>query len=227
MNTLRGRLKDILGIDRWVDAAYPAVAVESTEEVVKLMSGFPGQVMIVGQGTNFAHEFTPTSDCVVLFTQSLDKLLEFSVSDQTVAVSSGVPVSAVNETLAEQDYNVPALWQLDKGSVGGRLATIGSRQSEANETGWTQSLLGVTIINSAGDVIKLGGKCIKDVAGYNLMHMYTGSRGSYGVIVEAIFRCRPGVPERMEDVAKIVATNLHDRKWKRVFDPAGRMLPGA
>jgi len=56
-------------------------------------------------------------------------------------------------------------------------------------------LIGITIVLADGTLVKAGGRVVKNVAGYDLMKVFTGSFGTLGAIVEATFTIRP-CPER-------------------------------
>ncbi|HHE46209.1 MAG TPA: hypothetical protein ENL08_00720, partial [Bacteroidetes bacterium] len=65
INELRLRLSSILGADRWVHGAFPAVAPITIEEVSKLLKGYSGSVMVVGSGSDFPDEFNPGRDTLI------------------------------------------------------------------------------------------------------------------------------------------------------------------
>jgi hypothetical protein len=89
-------------------------------------------------------------------------------------------------------------------------------------------LLGLDVVLPSGELLSMGGKCIKDVAGYDLKHIFTGSRGTVGVIVAATLRCKPIESIQWEDPEyQLPKTKKFDPNWKRILDPLGRMHAGA
>ncbi len=224
---LKERLKDLLGIDLWVDANFPAIAPTKETEVAKLLQGYPGEVMVIGQGTSFPQEFSPPTDALILLTTRLVEHFEYSAEDQVVEISAGWGLAESRQRLATVGMVVPAWERFENGTIGGRLAGISSRHSGGRD-GWTQSLLGITVAMPDGEQLGFGGRCIKDVAGYDLRHLFTGSRGNLGVILKAIFRCQPqsewksyGYPITLPKAAGRISPVL-----RKLLDPKGRMRSG-
>jgi len=224
---LRERLTDLIGADRWVNSSRPAIAPATEEEVVKVLQRYPGEIMVIGSGTNFTEDFNPMSDALILLTARLSSHFVHSISDQTVEISAGMPVIDVRRRLAAVGHLVPALERFQTGTIGGRLAATPSRP-DGHLDGWAQSLLGLTIASPDGEFLSLGGSCIKDVAGYDLRHLYTGSRGSTGVILRAVFRCWPVEAWTAMHIEPSTppAPGRSDPTWKKLLDPKGRMRPG-
>lgn len=224
---LRERLTDLLGADRWVSASHPLVAPASEQEFATLLQGYPLVVMVIGTGSSFGADFRPPGDCLIVMTSRLTQHFDHSVEDQTVEVSAGLPVMDVRRRLAAVGQVVPALERFEKGSIGGRIANTSSRPT-GGQDGWAQSLLGLKVCNPDGEVIQLGGRCIKDVCGYDLRHLYCGSRGGFGVIVEATFRCRSLETwnQLKGDPTPLPTLGRQDPKFRELLDPKHRMRPG-
>ncbi len=234
---LRGQLFEIMGVDRWVVADYPAIALTTVEEVIRLMKGYPGTVMVVGTGTNFPLDYTPPPDVLNVLTGRLTERFEHSIAGCTVEVSAGWTVKEVRERLKQAGYRVPALDRFIQGSIGGRLASVSSLAVVGRFDGWNHFLLGLDVVTPEGELIRMGGRNIKDVAGYNLRSLFTGSRGAIGIIVGATFRTIPleaNLPQFPTAETKdkgspepIFYTGAkYEPSLKRLFDPRGRMCPG-
>lgn len=225
---LRARIESILGADRWVtDVNYPAVAPRSGEEVSKLLKGHPGIIMVVGSGSSFSSDFRPGNDILILLTNLIRTEFSLSEADQTLDASVGWSISQVNSKLDEAGFIIPALLRFENGTVGGRLAEVSSCPTLDGVDGWIQALLALEVVLPSGEMIEFGSHCIKDVAGYDLKHFFTGSRGTVGVIIKAVFRCKPlDNNKKTAELIDHVATGGYDPRWKNVFDPFGRMQPG-
>ncbi len=226
-NELRLRLSSMIGADRWVVGDYPTVAPISYDETSRLLKGYSGSIMVVGSGSSFPDDFNPGKDTLILLTNLMKEEFNISEADQTLTVSSGWRISQVNEQLKEAGFCVPSLARFKEGTVGGRLAGVSSRPTIDGVEGWIQWLLGLAVVLPSGEIIELGGRCIKDVAGYDLKHFFTGSRGVAGVIIRAVFRCRTfGEEGPLEEYDYPAGAAEYDLRWRRVFDPFGRMKPG-
>ncbi|MDP8229092.1 MAG: FAD-binding oxidoreductase [Candidatus Electryoneaceae bacterium] len=221
----RGEINRIIGNDRWIDADHPTVAPHSSDEISLLLKGYSGLVQVVGSGSGFFANATLGSDLLMISTERLNRTLSVLTANQTVAVDAGWSIRDVNDRLRDAGLTVPALIRFDTGTIGGRLASVSSKPEPKRSDGWIQSLLGLDVVLPNGDSVELGGHCIKDVAGYDMRHLFTGSWGMFGVIVRAIFRCRPKIldePDHIED-RHYERDYIVDPEWRRFFDPLGRM----
>ena len=225
---LRLRLRSIIGADRWAPGTFPAVAPLNRDEISSLLKGYSDSIMVVGSGSSFADDFNPGDGTLILLTERVKGEFDISQGDQTIQVSAGWEIAEVNEKLADNSFIVPCLHRFDRGTIGGRLAGISSRPTIDMTEGWIHGLLGVEVVLPSGEIVMLGSHCIKDVAGYDLRHFFTGSRGTAGVIVKAIFRCRPRTKffEYHEPASDYQNPGSYDTQWMRVFDPFGRMKHG-
>src|SRR5215469_14295107 len=77
------------------------------------------------------------------------------------------------------------------GTVGGTLATAAAGPRRLRYGTPRDLVIGVTVIRADGTVAHSGGKVVKNVAGYDLGKLFTGSFGTLGLIVEAVFRLHP------------------------------------
>ncbi|MGE0479671.1 MAG: FAD-binding oxidoreductase [Phycisphaerae bacterium] len=122
-------------------------------------------------------------------TRSLDRLIEHAVADMTVTVQAGMTVAALQARLAEHGQELALdVPRPDRSTVGGAVAMnlSGSRRLACGAV--RDQLIGLRVVGAGGELIRGGGRVVKNVAGYDLCKLYTGSRGWLGVIVEATFR---------------------------------------
>lgn len=196
-------------------------APRNIEELSTLLKKYDGQVAVIGSGNELSLPDGFTG--LTISTSRLSGEPTVSIPNQTVIVEAGVAVQSVNELLRQHNLTVPALARFSRGTVGGRLASVSSRPAVGESDGWIQSLLGLDVVLPTGNIIKAGGECIKDVAGYDLRHMFTGCRGATGIIVRAIFRCRPlnSYPDSNKELEIKIGTV--DPLIRKLFDPTLRM----
>ncbi|WP_326820868.1 FAD-binding oxidoreductase [Streptosporangium sp. NBC_01756] len=199
---------------RWV--ALP----ETTDEVAALMrvsAGHDLAVTPVGGGTKL-HWGNPPERCDLLIdTCCLNQVLEHAAGDLVVRVQAGVTMDALAETLAAEGQQLSLDVPVDGATVGGTLATAVAGPRRFRYGTARDLLIGITVVLADGTTARSGGKVVKNVAGYDLGKLFTGSYGTLGVITEATFRLHP-VPD--------------DRRWITVAPPeagaAGRtgLMPG-
>jgi glycolate oxidase FAD binding subunit len=145
-----------------------------------------------GGGTKLGWANPPARADIVLSLARLNRILEHAWADLTVTVEAGCTVAALQAALAEhgQRLAVDALWP-DRATVGGILATNDSGALRLRYGGLRDLAIGVTLALADGTLASSGGKVVKNVAGYDLPKLATGSLGTLGVITQATFRLHP------------------------------------
>jgi glycolate oxidase FAD binding subunit len=132
---------------------------------------------------------------VVISTSKLDQVIEHCVGDLTVTVQAGVKYQDLQELLAKegQFLAIDPAYPADA-TIGGILATgsAGSLRHRYNNV--RDMCLGIEFVRSDGEVVKAGGRVVKNVAGYDLMKLLTSSYGTLGIASTITFRLYP-LPE--------------------------------
>lgn len=133
---------------------------------------------------------------VVLGTRRMDRILHYEAADLTISVEAGMEMDALASRLAEEDQWLP----LDppgagEGTVGALLATGTAGPLEAGFGRPRDHVLGGVLVTGDGRILRLGGRVVKNVAGFDLVRLAVGSRGALGVLTEATLRLFPR-PER-------------------------------
>jgi glycolate oxidase FAD binding subunit len=167
----------------------PAVARPATiSEAVELMRDRDLAVVFRGAGTTLRQGPPPTRCDLVIDTRSLDGLVEHAAGDLVVKVQAGHSMTDLQEVLAKAGQQLAVD---HAGTVGGAIAAAAAGPRRLLYGTVRDLLIGVTIIRADGVLARAGGKVVKNVAGYDLGKLFTGSRGTLGLIVEAAFRLHP------------------------------------
>ncbi len=150
-------------------------------------------VRIEGNGTKPWGQ--PGAGCGLrLRTAALDAIVEHNEGDFTAVLQPGVTLRELDEQLAGAGQMLaldPALGAGDGATVGGAIAA-GDTGPLRHRYGAPRDLvLGVSVALSDGSVAKAGGKVIKNVAGYDLAKLFSGSFGTLGLICEVAVRLHP------------------------------------
>lgn len=172
-------------------AAFPASA-EETAQVMKLAAAESLAVVPKGGGTALSLGNPPERADIILGTRRMDHIVDHAAADLTATVGAGITVQRLNEALAEQGQGVLLDAPLaERATIGGVLAsdTVGPRRLGFG--GPRDRLIGIRVADAAGNLIKGGGRVVKNVAGYDLNKLFVGSHGTLGVIVEATFKLAP------------------------------------
>jgi glycolate oxidase FAD binding subunit len=149
-----------------------------------------------GGGSKLEWGNPPARADVILSLARLGRIVEHAWADLTVTVQAGCPVSALQTALAQHGQRLAAdvLWP-ERATVGGILATNDSGALRLRYGGLRDLVIGVTVALADGTLAASGGKVVKNVAGYDLPKLATGSFGTLGVITQATFRLHP-LPQR-------------------------------
>ena len=135
---------------------------------------------------------TPSRPGIALDMTRLDRMIDFQPADLTVRVQAGMTVSALDSALSQDGKYVPLAPPLaHRATVGGTLATGISGPMRAAYGLPRDWLIGVSVVGADGTVSKAGGQVVKNVTGYDLNRLYTGSLGTLAVITEATFKIAP------------------------------------
>ncbi|MEX2549500.1 MAG: FAD-binding protein [Nitriliruptoraceae bacterium] len=160
----------------------------------------------------------PAHEAPVLSTAALTGVVALAAEDLTVTVRAGTPLDELAAVLAEHGQECPIEPAAGAGStVGGRVATAlaGPRQLGAGRVrDW---VLRVRFVPGTSKPTMAGGVTVKDVTGYDLCRLLTGSWGTIGVLTEVTLKVRPIAAERAWFATSTPEVNLD----ARLYRPAG------
>lgn len=178
--------------------------VEEISAVLRACAEHGLAVVPVGGGTKLHWSGPPERCDVLLDTCCLNQVVEHAVGDLVVRAQAGVTMDALAAALAAEGQELALDVPFTEGAtVGGTLATA-TCGPRAFRYGTARDLLiGITVVLADGTVARSGGKVVKNVAGYDLGKLFTGSYGTLGVIAEATFRLHPLPAERAWIVAEV------------------------
>ena len=180
-----------------VDGLIPTAAVcppsvEALSEVVALANEEGLATIPLGGKTQRSLGNPPRRYDLALDTRGLDRLIEYQPADLTVTVEAGMPLARLGEVLAAEDQFLPLETPCPStATVGGMLAAASFGPMSLSYGLSRDWLIGVKVVNADGRVTKGGGRVVKNVTGYDMNKLYTGSLGTLGVIVEASFKVAP------------------------------------
>jgi glycolate oxidase FAD binding subunit len=145
-----------------------------------------------GAGTKQSWGNPPRRADVILSTARLNQIIEHAWADLTVTVAAGCTIRDLQNALAAhaQQLALDPLWP-DRATVGGVISTNDSGALRLRFGSVRDLIIGVTLALPDGTLASSGGKVVKNVAGYDLPKLATGSMGSLGVITRAVFRLHP------------------------------------
>src|SRR6476469_6615612 len=132
---------------------------------------------------------------VAVSTSRLNRLVQHAVGDLTVTAEAGMKLADLQQILAAAGQFLPidpAYPQ--QATLGGIVATADAGSLRHRYRGVRDLLLGITFVRSDGKIAVAGGRVVKNVAGYDLMKLFTGAYGTLGIVSQVTFRVYP-LPE--------------------------------
>jgi len=169
-----------------------AGTTEEVSAVLKLANDTGTPVVTRGSGTGLSGGSVPAADCIVLCTVKMEAILEVDSANLTMMVEPGVTTVQVAEAAEAAGLFYPP----DPGSM--KISTIGGNVAENSgglrglKYGVTRNyVMGLEVVLPDGEVMWLGNKCVKDVAGFSLKDVMIGSEGTLGVITKVLLKLIP------------------------------------
>jgi glycolate oxidase len=184
----------VYGYDGTFEECRPDIVVlpSTTDQVSRIVQvAAEERIPLVarGMGSGLAAGSVPVRGGIALSTTRMNRILEIDEANYAVRAEAGV-VTADLQTAVEKLglFYPPDPSSIRHSTIGGNIACNagGPRCLKYGVTG--DYVLGLTVVLADGRILHTGSKCIKDVVGYDLNALFTGSEGTLGVITEAILR---------------------------------------
>lgn len=173
------------------EVAQPTTAEEAAAFVARAAA--EGRAVLPwGAGTGQDYGYAPRRADVVLDLSRMNRIVAHEPGDLTVTVEAGATLADVQATLAAHGQFLPLdPPHADRATMGGILATNASGPGRLGYGTARDWLIGLTVVDARGRLIRGGGKVVKNVTGYDLPKLHVGALGTLGVIVEATFKVAP------------------------------------
>jgi glycolate oxidase len=182
-------------LEQMPDAIVLPKDMEQLIEIVKACNKEKISIVPRGSGTGLSGGAIPVENSIVVALNHWNRILEIDESNLTVTVEPGVITGKISSEVEARGLFYPP----DPGSA--TICTIGGNIAEnaggirGLKYGVTKDyVMGLEVVLANGDLLKVGGKTVKDVAGYNLKDIFVGSEGTLGIIAKAILKLIP-LPE--------------------------------
>jgi glycolate oxidase len=153
-----------------------------------------------GKGTGLSGGAIPVYGGIVLSCERMENILDIDHENLMVITEPGIITGELQKAVeAEGLFYPPDPASLESCSIGGNVAE-GAGGSRAVKYGTTKDYVnGLEVVLPTGEMISTGGKVVKDVTGYNLTQLITGSEGTMAIITRIIFRLIP-LPKLRKDL---------------------------
>jgi glycolate oxidase len=184
------------------DAVVAPADTGQVARILRLATEHRIPVIPRGAGSNLCAGTVPLTGGIVLSTVRMDRIAEVAPAEMLARAQTGVTTQALNEAAAAHGLFYPP----DPGShtvstIGGNVATCAGGLHGLKYGVTRNYVLGLTVALPTGEIIRTGGRLWKDVAGYDLTRLLTGSEGTLGVITEVTVALLPKPPVSRTGVA--------------------------
>ncbi|SHJ60659.1 glycolate oxidase [Dethiosulfatibacter aminovorans DSM 17477] len=167
----------------------------NTEEVSEIISTANDNginVVVRGGGTGLCGGAIPVKESIVISMERFNKVVEVDLNNMTVTLEAGVTLFDLIEELDKYDGIGFPVHPGDEGAQIGGMAVTNAGGARAVRHGIMRNhIKGLEVVLPNGNILNLGGKLLKDNAGYNLMHLIIGSEGTLAVITKVILKIYP------------------------------------
>ena len=169
---------------------YP-LSLEELAEALRIAASESLRVLPAGACTWYEMGNRPLEPQAFISTARMDRILEYEPADLTATVEAGCTLGSFNDGATQHRQFIPLVpFGSEKATLGAIAATASYgplRCAFGTPRDW---IIGIRIVHAGGKITKAGGKVVKNVAGYDLCKLYTGSFGTLGIIAELSFKLR-------------------------------------
>ena len=204
---------------------FPGTTAEIVA-ILKLANEHVFPVTARGGGVGYTGGAVPVDGGIVIGTDRMKKIMEISADDLYITCQPGLTTYEVQQAVAEQGLMfAPDPASYKDSFIGGNIAENAGGMRTPKYGVTKHHVLGLEVVTATGEVIRTGGKTVKNVVGFDLTGLMCGSEGMLGIITEATLKLLP-----MPEATSTVRANFHSMeaacKVLTKFTPEG-LLPMA
>ena len=204
---------------------FPESTVEMVE-ILKLANEHVFPVTARGGGVGYTGGAVPIDGGIVIGTDRMKRILEMSADDLYVVCQPGLTTFEVQQAAAEQGLMfAPDPASYKDSFIGGNIAENAGGMRTPKYGVMKHHVLGLEVVTATGEIIRTGGKTVKNVVGFDLTGLMCGSEGMLGIITEATLKLLP-MPEATSTVRANFTSMEAACKVLTKFTPEG-LLPMA
>ncbi len=116
-------------------------------------------------------------------------VIEYTPGDLVISVNAGTTIEELSEVCAAGGQMLAiAPYGSPRSTIGAVVATASAAPLSYEDLTIRDLVLGLTVVTGTGDVVRVGGKVVKNVAGFDLVRLNTGAFGTLGIITEVSLR---------------------------------------
>jgi len=207
------------------EAVVKPQTAEQISRILKLANRERIPVTPRGAGSGLSCGAVPVYGGIVLSLERMNRILEIDRESMVAVVEPGVVTNDINDAIEEHGlFYAGYPMSVELCFVGGNVAENagGGRAIKYGVTG--RYVLGLEVVLPTGEIVQLGGKRVKDVTGYDLIHLMVGSEGTLGIFTKITLRLLPRPTARAVLLVPFPDTPTAIRAVPRVMT-RGRIIP--
>jgi glycolate oxidase len=213
-------------------ARMPEVVVKPSSaneisRIMRLANKYQIPVTPRGAGSGLSGGAVPAYQGIVLSVERMNRIVEVDKDNLVVVVEPGVITNEINNVLKEDGLFFAGYpMSVESCFIGGNVAENagGGKAIKYGVTG--RYILGLEVVLPTGEIVNLGGKLSKDVVGYDLIHLMTGSEGTLGIFTKIILKLLP-LPTAKADLLVLFPDAMTAMKNVPLIMRNGRIIPTA
>ena len=144
-----------------------------------------------GAGTGLSGACIPRPDGLVVSFERMAALREIDTSGHVAVVEPGLTLAELDEATAGHGLVYPVFPGTNAASLGGNVATNAGGMRAVKYGVTRHQVLGIEAVTGTGEVIRTGGRYVKNTTGYDLTQLIIGSEGTLALVTEATLRLHP------------------------------------
>jgi glycolate oxidase len=174
------------------DVVVYASSVQEVSQVVKLANRLKIPVIPRGAGSGFTGGTLPTQGGIVLVLSQMDKILDIDTENLTAEVEPGVVTAELQRQVEKKGlFYPPDPASKEFSTLGGNVAECAGGPRCVKYGVTKDYVLGLEVVTPTGDIIRTGGKTLKNVVGYDLTKLFVGSEGTLGIVTRITLKLIP------------------------------------
>ena len=179
------------GVSHYPDVLVKAMSTEEVSAIMKYANENLIPVVARGSGTGLVGAGVPVCGGIMILLSEMNKILELDEENLTVTIQPGVLLMELAAFCEQHDFLYPPDPGEKSATVGGNISTNAGGM-RAVKYGVTRDYVrGLTVVLPTGEIVKLGGKTVKNSTGYSIKDLIVGSEGTLGIVTEAIMKLVP------------------------------------
>ncbi|MEZ7892079.1 MAG: FAD-binding oxidoreductase [Candidatus Wallbacteria bacterium] len=166
--------------------------VNEVSGVIKYAFSNSIPIIARGAGTAFTAGSIAITDGIVISLERMNKIIEIDNKNMFITAEAGARTSEVQKAAFEAGFLYAGdPCSCESSFIGGNVATNAGGNKAIKYGTTRRQVYGLEIVTASGEIVNIGGKCMKDSTGYSLLNLIIGSEGTLAVITKVCLKLMP------------------------------------